>query len=326
MARRLLLLTVLGLTVLPAAAHGTELIAVEPARVYADQHGKRVAWSSFDRRARVHHLVTREAGEVVVTRAPESAHPFRLDVGPGPDGEPVAVYPRCDDDAECDLYLYDFARRRERKLRRLSTPEASESLPSVWRSRIAFSRRAAGVSTMYVSRLDGRGSRPLPGGRQTAPAGPLAIELRGRRTTFVWSRRGDDGLTETTLWLERRGRIRMLDRTKSSRRRAASFVTPEIRGRSVFYARTLTGRRRGNQLRRVDVRSRRVRYVPAPFRGLVAAVWAGDRFLLSRAREPETEDPENECRPPGSDPADSICRLLLGDPVRRWRPLGSGSR
>lgn len=320
------MLILAALLAAPAPASAGEVVAREQARVYADAYGDRVAWSSFDADKRVWHLATREGGEVVRTSAPTATHPFRLDVGPGPGGEPVAVYPRCQDEAECDLYLYDFARGRERKLRGVSTKDASESLPSVWRSRIAFSRRSGGVSTMYVARLSGRDARVMPGGPQTPPAGPLAIELRGERATFVWSRRDDDGSIENSLWIFRDGRIRQLDRTTSDSSGTSTFVTPEIDGRFVYYARPATGRGRGNQLRRAHVRTRRVRFVRAPMRGIVNAVWTGDRFLLSRALIPKTEDPEAECRRAGSEPADSVCRLIIGDPLTRWRRLPAGSR
>lgn len=328
MPARFVLLLIALILVVPAPAGAEEVIAVEQARVYADTWDGRTAWSSFDATARVWHLVTSQGGEVVRTAAPSASHPFRLDVGPGPDGRPVAVYPRCTEQAgipECDLYLYDFDSERERKLRGVSTKAASESLPSVWRSRIAFARRAGGVSSMFVSRLDGRRARPIPTGLQTQPAGPLAIELRGSRATFVWSRRDDDGTTETTLWLYRNGRIRLLDVTASDAEGSSTFVTPELLGRYVYYARPATGRGGENQLRRVHVRSRRVRFVRAPFRGVATAVWTGDRFLLSRALAPQSDDPEGECRPPGSDPQDTVCRLILGDPVRRWRRLEAGT-
>lgn len=320
------LIALLALLVLcPATASAAETIAVEQGRVHADAFGKRIAWSSFDPAARVWRLKTRQRGRIVTTRAPTSAHPFRLDVGPGPEGTPVAVYPRCEGE-DCDLFLYDFAARRQRKLRGVSTRHASESLPSVWRNRIAFSRRAGGMSTMYVSRLDGRRARVLPGGWQTGPSGPIALELSGRRAAFVWSRQGTAGFTETELHFVRRGHRRILDRTSSGPRKSSTFVTPEFRGRRIYYARPVDGPATGNQLRRVNLESGRIRYVRAPYKGLVTAVWMTGRFLLSRAIEPEFDDPEAECRPPGSDPEASVCHLTVGDPVDGWTRLSAGAR
>lgn len=324
--RRLLCLTLLlsGLFLAPSA-FAADLVAIEQARVYADSHAGRTAWSSFDTQERVHRLVTVEDGRVVATDAPSSPHPFRLDVGPGPDGEPVAVYPRCTDEVACDLFLYDFATRRERRLR-VSTKEASESLPSIWGSRIAFARRAGGVSTMWIADLDGKDAAQIPGGRQTGPSGPLALELRGSRAAFVWSRQAEGGTRRTELFAYRAGRIRWLDGTSSSSAGTSTFVTPELRGRRVYYGRPATGRGARNQLRRADVDGKRVDYVRAPSTGIVTAVWLSDRFLLSRTRQTSaSDDPEGECRAPGTAPSASVCRLLVGDRVAGWRRIPAGS-
>lgn len=315
--RRSLLLLIAMAAALPATA-SARTIAVEQGRVHADAHGDRIAWSSFDPEARVWRLVTLEAGEVVRTRAPAAAHPFRLDVGPGPGGQPVAVYPRCSAIGECDLFLYDFERRRQRKLRRLSSRDASESLPTVWGRWVAFARRANGVSTLYRARLNGKRSQVLPSGLHTGPSGPLALEMRRRRVVFVWSRQTPEGITQQQLFAAKDGDVDVLDVTNSQAGISTAFVTPEIRGRRVFYARPVEGRATGNELRRVNLRTGRRDFARAPFRNVVTAIWRGERFLLSRALEPRSDDPEGECRPPGSDPAASVCRLELGRRVRRW--------
>jgi hypothetical protein len=319
---RFLVLTIALLAVLAPAASASETIATEQGRIHADAHGKRIAWSSFDPQARVWRLNTRQKGKVVRTAARPLTHPFRLDVGPGPDGKPVAVYPRCKGDS-CNLFLYDFAARKERRLKGVSTKEASESLPTIWRNRIAFSRRIDGVSTMYVARLNGKRMQVVPGGTRTGPSGPIALELNRKRVAFVWSRQGAGGFTQTELWVVRDGMMRLLDATASSAQATTTFVTPELRGKWAYYGRPLSGRPTGNEVRRAHlVKERRVQVTRAPFKGMVASVWMGDRFLFSRALPPQSEDPEGECRAPGSDPSASVCRLVVGDPVERWKPLG----
>lgn len=323
MGRPLVLLIML-LAAVPATASARTTLAVEQGRVHADAHGKRIAWSSFDPQGRIWRLVTLEKGKVVQTRAPASTHPFRLDVGPGPDGKPVAVYPRCEAVAECDLYLYDFERRRQRHLKKLSTDDASESLPTIWKKWIAFSRRSGGVSTMYRARLNGRELQVLPSGQQVGPSGPIAMEMRRRRVAFVWSRPGAVGVTQHQLWVTKDNDLDLLDVTNSDEQSESTFVTPEIRRGRIYYGRPVTGGP-GNELRRINLRNERRHYVRAPFRHIVTAVWRGKRFLLSRARVPEGDDPEAECRRPGSDPADTICRLYLGRKVTDWtRRPGTG--
>lgn len=326
MAARLVFACLISLAVLAAPARAATVVAVEQGRVHADAYGDRIAWSSFDPQTRVWRLMTAQDGKVVATSAPVSEHPFRLDVGPGPDGEAVAVYPRCSGDAACDLFLYDFATARERRLKGLSTKGASEVLPSVWRSRIAFARRTGAGSQLLLARLDGRGEPArVPGGMVTGPSGPIAVELRGTRIVYVWSRRGSNGFTRTELFAWSRGRTSFLDVTTSGGAGTSTFVTPELRSRHVYYGRPASGRGGGNQLRRVDLRTRRVDAARAPFGGIVTAVWLTDRFLLSRTLDAsEAGEPEANCRRPGSEPSASVCRLIVGDRVTRWTRVSGG--
>lgn len=307
--------------VVPAGAAAATRLSAEQARVHADAYGGRTAWSSFDTASRVWRLMTIEDGKAVAVRARAATHPFRLDLGPGPNGRPIAVYPRCRRES-CDLYRYDFAKREERRLRGVSSRTASESLPSIWRSRIAFARREGQTSTIYLSSLDGKRSTVVPGGLRTGPSGALAIELRGRRVVYVWQRVGDGGLRRTELWSALDGRTRLLDVTGRFGERETTFVTPEIRGRRVYYGRPVLGGSRGHELRRAHVTRSRVEWARAPFSGIVTAVWLADRFLLSRALlNPATTDPEAECRRPGQDPAATVCSLVVGDRIARWKRL-----
>ncbi len=81
---------------------------------------------------------------------------FDVDLGPGPDGSPVAVYSRCEREPRsspataplpayatgggCDLFAYDFARRAERRVPAAGGPGSSRFLPSIWREEIAFAQ------------------------------------------------------------------------------------------------------------------------------------------------------------------------------------------
>ncbi|MGI8623567.1 MAG: hypothetical protein ACR2NB_08780, partial [Solirubrobacteraceae bacterium] len=79
---------------------------------------------------------------------------FDADVGPDANGAPVIVYSRCRREPAvtliggqgdwqtargCDLYRYSLATRRETKLHHVSSVRSSETTPSIWRGRIAFS-------------------------------------------------------------------------------------------------------------------------------------------------------------------------------------------
>jgi hypothetical protein len=149
-----------------------------------------------------------------------------VDVGPGPAGTPVAVYARCPFESQspvgaphyviyarrpvtppggCDLYLFDFATAKERKLSAVNTRVGSEYLPTVWGNRIAFARvyparpaRRGVYPYIYTARLDGRGpTTRVPGGPRGVyevshgsvtfgGAGPIGLDLRGDQLAWTW--------------------------------------------------------------------------------------------------------------------------------------------
>jgi hypothetical protein len=88
----------------------------------------RVAWTETGGT-----LMTVEDGRAVAVNVERVG---RLDVAPGPDGKPVAVYDRCRN-ARCRYFLYDFAAKRERKL---MGPTAMVANWAFWRDRFAVIR------------------------------------------------------------------------------------------------------------------------------------------------------------------------------------------
>jgi hypothetical protein len=91
--------------------------------------------------------------------------PFDADVGPLARGTQtrVAVYSRCagtSSTQRCDVYLYDFATKRERKLTAISRPGTSETAPSFFKGAIAFSRSGGSRPGLYLYR-PGHGAKRL---------------------------------------------------------------------------------------------------------------------------------------------------------------------
>ena len=135
---------------LPAAsaqAADTSLGEVDAASVAA-WHG-RLAWSA----------PAPGGGQQLMTRAPGSTTPealpvpgkrnaFDVDLGPGPDGGPVAVYSR-----NGRVALYDFATQRERTL------PARGVQPAIWRDRLVVRRRR----WLYLIPVAGGPARRVPG-------------------------------------------------------------------------------------------------------------------------------------------------------------------
>ena len=93
----------------------------------------------------------------------------------------MAVYTRCG--GSCDLYLYDFAKRAERRLNRPSSA-SDEWLPAIWRNRVAFVRNVGRRDHLYVQSLEGGTAHEIRGGRGFYDE----IDLRGRRVAFVRDR------------------------------------------------------------------------------------------------------------------------------------------
>lgn len=308
-------LSVFCLLLLAAPAGAAEELAASPGRIVADAYGGRVAWAQFDASSGLWKLVEHRGGKVRRLRAGAFQGPVTVDLGPGPDGGVVAVYSR-----DGRLFLYDFAKRKERHLIEFGTG----SLPSIWRGQMLFTRREAGVSSLWLGKLGTGRLAKLPGGPVAGPSGPVATELRGSRVVYVWSSLGRGGFTEVELYEVRRGRAVRRDRTGSGSGSTSTFVTPEIVGSRVYYGRATYGRP-GQQLRRVSLRNGRVHAVRAPFGPLVSAQWTrGGRFLLSRVDPKERKVGAAECGMRDEKPlSQSICRLVSGDPITGWAPIRS---
>ena len=207
------------------------VVADSAGRSSVDAHGDVVIWSERQdgagSQSDSYHLTAMTADGV--DRLPVAARsvPFDVDLGPGEDGQVVAVYSRCarepstDDPGfvysvpypaytrgdGCDVYRFDFATGQERKVAGASTDQASEMLPSIWGDRIAFARvyeQRSGdrgrVPYLYARPLAVGSSQRLPGGSRGASGlpGPVSLDLYGRRLSFVWnhrtgSRSGDTG-------------------------------------------------------------------------------------------------------------------------------------
>jgi hypothetical protein len=301
-------LTLLLVLLAAAPADAVEELAASPGRIMADAYGGRIAWAQLDPSTGLWELVEHRDGKVRRLRADAFKEPVRIDVGPGPDGEVVAVYARAG-----RIFLYDFEERAEREMHEFET---GNSLPSIWRGQVMFSRREKGAFSLWLGKVGTGRLAKLPGGPAGDVGGPVATELRGSRAVYVWfSRTG--ARTESGLYTVRDGRAVRLDRATDG----SSLVTPEIFGRHVYYGRATSGSGAGNQLRRVSLGAGRVESVRAPYPSLVTAVWTGGSFLLSRVlagRKPGVA----ECGMRGEKPvSDSICKLTLSDPVVRWTAI-----
>jgi hypothetical protein len=164
----------------PAAGAAQGAIDVPPARLPPTgaseiaQHGGHLTWqdtlTAADGR-KVPVVLDRAGGRTVAL----PLAPVRdLDIGPGPDGSPTAVYVRCA--PSCDIWRYDYARRSEQRVRSISAPGLSEHLPTIWGRRIAFERRGS----VIVADLGANRSRTVA--RRVFPDD---IELGAKHVAYV---------------------------------------------------------------------------------------------------------------------------------------------
>jgi hypothetical protein len=199
--------------------------------------GGRLLWSTLDRATGNWSLVTRAGGATQVVPVPPRRVPFDADLGPGPDGATVAVYSRCAQDTTagggfapalynrgrgCDIWLYDFTTRTERRLASASAPAATEFFPTIWRNTLAFGRvydDKRDLPYIYTRPVNGTAaSTRMPGGPRNVCARnrntgrtsctprevnrPMSLELYGRRLAFAWTFAGSGEGLNTEIRLD----------------------------------------------------------------------------------------------------------------------------
>jgi hypothetical protein len=138
-SRRLTFALIAGMSLVPPAASAAEdrVIATLPGPTPVEAYAGRVLWS--EPAPQGYRLVSYVHGRATTLPIQPRTTPFDADLGPGPNGSPVAVYSRCGPHAGCDLYIFDFARRREVPVGSANSP-FDETSPAIWRKRIAFVR------------------------------------------------------------------------------------------------------------------------------------------------------------------------------------------
>jgi hypothetical protein len=288
-------------------------------------HAGRPVWSARDAAGGRFALVTRVGTAVRRLPVRTRAVPFDVDVGTGPGGRPWAVYSRCRRDPAvapgrmgmpawvtgrgCDLYAYDFGRRRERRLRLPGSKRTSEFLPSVAGGRIAYGVRTRGGAAVVVRRLDGRGPSVRRRGRRGRQAGPTGLDLTRRALAIGWATTSPGGRPATEVLLRVRGRTRRLASAP-----VASGVfqsAPVLDGRWVLWADSCA--RSINcpapQLRRAAIRGGHSTSAAMPALAVAAlAVRRGHAFALAGA----TAEAAAGC---GGAMPGAACRVLdLGRP------------
>jgi len=152
------------------------------------------AWSAYDPETGRFALQVALRGTTGAAAVEQRDVPFDVDLGPGPNGAPVAVYSRCANEPPlgqaipdytlgtgCDIYRYDLAAGKEERVSAVSTSRGSEVLPSIFGTRIAFARgRSVYVRETHSGGRDQRRTGPRAGGT------PTGQDLRGTLLATTW--------------------------------------------------------------------------------------------------------------------------------------------
>jgi hypothetical protein len=314
----------------PGTAVGVIDLAARAAPLEA--HGGRLVWSRFDPASGRFALVTRVRTAVRRLSVRTRKVPFDVDVGRGPGGRPWAVYSRCRREPVtsvarmglpvwatgrgCDLYAFDLARKRERRLRLPGSRRASEFLPSVAGGRIAYGRVTErrgrrGRPKVVVRRLDGRGAVVRWTRPRSRQGGPTGLDLARRALAIGWASSSPGGRPATQVWLRAGGRSRRLDDASVGSGRW--LTAPVLDGSWLVWGESCASGTvcRAPRLRRAALRSGRRGTATPPALALAAIAFdRGHAFALVGAGPTAAES----C---GSAITGASCRVLdLGRPFR----------
>ena len=320
----------------PPPAGAVETIATLSRVSSVSAHGGRVAWSSFDPNLNTFVLMTRFGGTTGQVPVRPRTVPFDVDLGPNRAGQTVAVYSRCRNDPPrrepalgnvftqlpdwagaggCDIYEFDFAQNRERRIAAASSKRASEFLPSIWKNRIAFARvyehrrgRAGERAYLYARRLTGsKRSLRLPAGtrstgkfcsgtprrcRSLVEPGPTGLDLAGLKLALGWDSGAPENAT-SAVYLQtirtRGSRKTLLARVGSGNIQGSELESPSIVDGHVYWTLALFGDNTFNKLQRYTITTGALAETPLPpaaeqsqdayLRGVLASAVSGGDFL-----------------------------------------------
>jgi hypothetical protein len=205
------LLATLALLAFPAAARADFTVSAVERPTPVSAYAGRLVWSQYDASIAGFRLFEAHASPggqfTTQLQVPPRSVPFDADVGPGAGGAPAVVYSRCSREPRlgadglpiwatgrgCDVYRFALGGAGETRVGGVSTGDASEFLPSIWRDRVAFARvyeqreGARGVYPYVYVRGDGPSERQ-PGGLrgETGLPGPTSLDLAGARLGLTW--------------------------------------------------------------------------------------------------------------------------------------------
>ena len=327
----------------PGAARADDTLATlaRPAPVSA--YGGRIAWSSYDAAQQNYALMTRVNGVNSVVPVARRTVPFDVDLGPDQNGDTVAVYSRCSREPGprkpvtgniianqmpnwssgrgCNLYRFNFATGRETTVAAANSPGASEFLPTIWKTRVAFARvyeRKQGIggdrAYLYFRGVEGAGkSVQVPAGsrstqrfcsgkprrcKRLVEPGPTALDLAGRRLAFGWDSGASDPTTAAYYaTLRAHSKKHRVEFGSSGSIQAEEVLSPVVDSGMVYWGLGLFGDTTASYLRRYRITTGARQQTPLPSPSIPDAfVRPVPRQRPSTARRSTTCSPASGCR------------------------------
>jgi hypothetical protein len=264
----------------PSLASADDVVASLTRGTPISAYGGALAWSEYDAASDRYALVVQRGGRTARAPIANAARPFDVSLGPDARGRIVALYTRCRRATTgCDVYRYDVASGRERRVAAVSSPDSDEAWPAQWRGRLTFVRRARTyVMSGYDHRPDPRGKRgggvlmdcDVPYARTLSPGGrsrrldrsqcgtTTGMSLRATRIVQVSSEDQGGAGSESQVRLLRTGggAARILARAGGGEGGYSPFASPSLSASAVYLTRT--GDRRPHNFLRIDLRSGRL--------------------------------------------------------------------
>jgi hypothetical protein len=192
-------------------------------------HNGQLAWSRLAKDGRA-KLVAQIRGKSRDLPVRAKAGLFDPDLGSNPSGQLVVVYTRCAgvSGRNCDVYEYNRATRRERKLPGASSPNCSEYAPSVWIGSVAFARAgSAECNGLYLLR---RGNL-----RKLDTRVPAQTDIRGSGVAYLHIPPNDVDRTFIRVRSLYKGRSRILVTGFAAEGESYRVSNPVMYGRYTYW-------------------------------------------------------------------------------------------
>jgi hypothetical protein len=171
----------------------------------------------------------------------EDAREASLGIGPG--GHVLAAYTRCNGSLrDCDLYTYDFATGRERRLP-VSHVRGALTSPTVSGNRVAFNYDRSGRDVdskrfgIYWSRLDGRRMHPVATMPFDIGVYLPKLDLAGGRLAYSGYSALNSCLDQSQVRVQRLDAKHGYGRLIASGSDRTDVISPQWSGRTLYFGR-----------------------------------------------------------------------------------------